>query len=154
MSNLLLRSATRHVRDFADESELMREHVQAMDCRDCEAYLQIGIDAFEWLIRADENFRAIVFSEKAEYDPRIDQAIQSLFRAWLPPCEFANQWIDSQLQSGYHPDNLAKFRECERQVRSIVRSLDQDSDEMTDEMRSLRDAALREHLHGETAEFV
>ena len=51
---LAFRNARNHVRDFAFEGEeLMAKHSQAMECRDCEAFLQMGIDAFHWILRAD-----------------------------------------------------------------------------------------------------
>lgn len=149
--SVALRAARRHVSSFADECEILRNHREAIECRDCEAVLQLGIDAFAWLIRADECIRGAVFSGM-EYDPQADEVIRELFRGWLRPCEPANQWIDALLGKGYHPDNLEEFRRCEREVRSIVKAIDADG--MTDAMRDLRDRALAEHRDGKTAEFV
>lgn len=146
-----LRTARRHVANFADECEIMRGHREAMECRDCDTVMQLGIDAFAWLIRADECLRAAVY-EGMGYDADADEAIRELFRGWLRPCEPVNKWIEIQAQRGYHLDNLEEFRKCEREVRSIVKAWDADA--MTDAMRDLRDKALSEHRNGETAEFV
>ena len=152
MSALVLRSARRHVHNFADESEILREHSQSLDHSDCEAFLQLGIDAFQWLVRADETIRSGVYAGTTTHDPMADKALENLFRAWLVPCQLASTWIEERVQQGDRLRNLEQFRNCQRQVEAIVRSLD--SDELTDGMRKLRDAAVTEHLHDETAEFV
>jgi hypothetical protein len=146
-----LRTARRHVNQFTDECEIMTASRDADECRDCEAVLQLGIDAFNWLIRADEFIRSALY-EGMDYDPEADEAIRELFKAWLRPCVPANKWIDTQQKRGYHVENLEKFRKCEREARSIVKSMEADG--MTDAMRKLRDDALTEHRNGETAEFV
>lgn len=152
MSALVLRSARRHLHNFVDEAEIVSQQPQAMDGADCEAYLQLGIDAFHWLVRADETIRRSIFEGRAAHDPQSDEAIAGLFRAWLAPCQLANAWIGERTKTGDVPTNAEEFRECQRQVEAIVRALD--ADEMTDAMRQARDAAVTEHLHGETAEFV
>jgi hypothetical protein len=152
MSTLALREARRHVNTFTDESEIMQSHQQAMECLDCEAFLQVGIDAFRWLIRADETIRRSIYRGLAQYDKDTDQALRGLFIAWLRPCKIANQWIAVQQGRAYHLDNLDEFRGCEREVLAIVQSME--ADQLTDAMRELRDTAVMEHRNGETAEFV
>jgi hypothetical protein len=147
-----LRAARQHVVNFTDESEIViKNHLEAMECRDCEDILQLGIDAFHWLNRADEYIRGAVYNGM-EYDADSDEAIRELFKCWLRPCDPVNKWIDTQIQRGYHPENLDEFRKCEKEVRSIVKSLD--ADVMTDAMRDLRDRALAEHRDGKTAAMV
>jgi hypothetical protein len=149
--SLALRAARRHVNTFADESEIVQDRRDAIGSLDCDAFLQLGIDAFAWLIRADETIRASVYSG-APHNPHADQALQELFVAWLRPCALANQWIAEQQQRGQNLANAEAFRKCEREVRSIVRSWR--TDELTDAVRELRDRALAEHERGEPAEFV
>jgi hypothetical protein len=146
-----LRAARRHVANFAEEWEIAKSHREAMECRDVEAVLQLGIDAFAWLTRADECIRAAVYSG-LDYDAEADESLRELFKEWLRPCEPLNRWIETQIQRGYHPDNLDQFRKCETDVRSIVKAIDTDA--MTEALRDLRDQALEEHRRGETAEFV
>ncbi len=149
---LAYRTARRHVRSFEKESKLTDNHRAAMDCFDCEAFLQLGIDAFHWLVLADETFRRAIFQGAAQYNAKTDQAIKRLFVAWLRPCQRAMQWIDLQERRGYRVANLDEFRKCQEEVLAIAQSLE--SDVLTDAMRKLRDEALREHRHGKTAEFV
>ena len=151
---LSYRVACRHVDLFADESELMKQHFEAMECRDCEDFLQLGIDAFRWLVRADEIIRSNVYQQKADYDPELDQALETLFVRWLEPSEFANEWIASLLSREFTPDNLDQFRKCEEEVAAIARAVAGNGDEtLPDSMRRLRDEAITEHKDGKTAEF-
>ena len=152
MSVLQLRVARRRLKSFADESKLIADHRRAMESLDCEAFLQLGIDAFDWLVRADQAIRKAVLAGCAEHNARTQQALESLFRAWLEPCALANKWVAKIEKQGHALDNLARFCECETEVRAIVRFLDEDK--MTDAMRALRDEAVSEHESGQTAEFV
>jgi hypothetical protein len=152
MSVLQLRVARRRLKSFADESKLIDGHRQAMERLDCEAFLQLGIDAYDWLVRADQAIRKAMLAGGEEHSPRTEQALENLFRAWLEPCKLANKWITSIGKRGQSPENLARFRECETEVRAIVRFLDDDM--MTDAMRAMRDEAISEHESGQTAEMV
>lgn len=149
--SVALRAARRHVNTFTDESEILQDHQGEVDARDCDDFLQLGIDAFAWLVRADETIRAAVY-QGLPHEERSDEAIRELFLGWLRPCAAANEWIDSLAVGRSGPGNAAEFRRCEREVRAIVKSWQ--ADELTDAMRDLRDRALAEHERGETAEFV
>jgi hypothetical protein len=150
---LAYRMAQQHVNSFDHEGEeLIKDHHEAMDCFDCEAFLQLGIDAFHWLILADETLRRAIFSGKREFDPKIQQTIEGLFVAWLRPWKRANEWVDVQVQRGFEVANLDEFLKCSEEVLAVAESLDRDT--LTDAMRELRDAALTEHRDGKTAEFV
>ena len=149
--SLALRAARRHVHTFADECEIQKNQRDVDDCLDCEAFLQLGIDAFRWLIRADEAHRKGVFSGQ-DYDAEFDRVIQELFRLWLKPCVYADELVTALQARGCELTNLAEFRRCEREVLAIVRALEDAS--LTEPMQQLRDSAVTEHRNGETAEFV
>jgi hypothetical protein len=149
---LAYKMARQHVDSFEQESALMREHQEAMDCRDCEAFLKIGIDAYRWLVFADEQIRRAVYRGDADVDHRLHEAVEQLFIAWLRPCQLAEEWIGLQEKRGFEVDNLGDFRRCEEECRAIVKSLS--DDELTDSVRKLRDEALTELRDGQTAEFV
>jgi hypothetical protein len=148
--SVALRAARRHVNTFTDESEILQDRRDDLDLQECEAFLQLGIDAFAWLLRADEAIRAAVYAGMP-HDPRFDEAIRELLVAWLRPCARANQWVQS-LPEAAAPANLAEFRRCEREALAIVKSWQ--VDELTEAMRQMRDRALAEHERGETAEFI
>ena len=58
--NIILQVARGRVDKYAGESvDLMRQHAEAMECRDCEDYLKRGIDAFKWVQRAQDMLREL-----------------------------------------------------------------------------------------------
>ncbi len=153
-TNLTLSSAQKRVEEYtATDDHLMSEHREAMDCYDCEAFLQLGIDAFNWLRRADVAVRHAVFNEVHEHEPEFEKALEELFRAWLEPCEHARKWVSLQAEKGYQVSNAQEFEECCAEVKAIVASLDGEAEEMPGPLTRLMDDALREHRDGETAEF-
>src|SRR3990170_60373 len=92
--SLALRYAKRHVRHYRDEQEkIMTEHREAMDCFDCEAFLQLGIDAFTWLTKADTVIHQAIYKGLYEYDPEVDAALEDMYRGWLKPCDDAEKWL-------------------------------------------------------------
>lgn len=151
--DLTLRYAQQHVAHFRDEDRVKRTHREAMDCCDCEAFLQLGIDAFDWLVRADTVIRQAIYRGVYAHDPQVEAVLQDLFRSWLEPCEYAEQWIQLQECRGSPVANLSKFRECREEVRAIVESFDNGEETMPAPLADLRDQALEEHRNGQTSEF-
>lgn len=154
--SLALRYARRNIQTFSDQSEdLMGRHFEAMDCRDCEAFLQLGIDAFGWLVRADQVAHAKAREDSvAEHQfAEIAESLRLLFRAWLGPCEFAENWIADQEAREYVVENAHRFREYREEVEAVVESFDSE-DLATDALIALRDKAVADYRNGETAEFV
>lgn len=121
--NLALKIAHRRVHAYADESdELMQRHAEAMECRNCEAFLKMGIDAFKWVRRAEETIREADYEGISELTPEVQKALDLLYTAWMNPCEFAERWILSLANRGYVPENLEKFRNaCEEAEGTIER---------------------------------
>ncbi len=99
---------------------------KAMECLDCEAVLQLGIDALRWLDRADLHIRKVIETGQVEFDEQVDTVIKDLYEAWLAPCEMVNQWIDVQIARSFTLNNLDEFRECESEVRAVVVALKND----------------------------
>jgi hypothetical protein len=153
---LAVKYARDRVESFASADESwMREHQDAMDCLDCEAFLQLGIDAFRWLIRADMAYRKSLYSE-FETDPKgaeeVENILRALFVLWLRPCELAHRWIDKHAERGFEVGNLDEFSQCEQEIRAIVRSFA--DDQLPEKMAALRDQALEEHRRGETSRLI
>lgn len=152
---LALQTATSHVEQYVKQYEFVkREHCEAMDCYECEAFVQLGIDSFRWLLRADYGLRQGIYSDKVGYDAKAEASLQRLFRTWLVPCEFAERWAAVQSDRGMVVSNLADFRKCCEEARAIVESIDDnDADAMSEQLAILRDQAIYEQQHGETVEF-
>ena len=154
--SLAFRTAKKHVDSYSEESaNLMAAHDEAMDCRDCEAFLQMGIDAFDWLMRADRAYHMAMYRSEIDHDPKLEDALARLCEGWLVPCEFAERWIERQLTNGYQIDNLEGFRRCVTEMSAIVEVNREDGDQkLPEQIAELRDTAIQENRNGETAEFV
>jgi len=125
MDSLAYRTARSQVHAFKSEGdEIMARHYEANDCVDCESYLQLGIDAYNWLRRARMRIQEATSQGKAEPSSEADDAIEVLYRLWLQPVEIANKRIEIQINNGFEVSNLNEFRECERAVRIIVKDFE------------------------------
>jgi hypothetical protein len=111
MSNICITVAQRRVREYTDESDrLMQDHVDVLACGDCEAFLQHGINAYKWLQSAEEFLREADYQGLVAFEPDLRDALDSLYEAWMRPCEFAERWIVQNVQRGCQISNLAEYR--------------------------------------------
>ncbi len=153
---LAVRTAKKFVKNYNDESDaLMLAHQEAMDCRDCEDLLQLGIDAFAWIMSADCKVRLALKNGNYEEFESQQTALQMLCRAWLLPCEYAERWIAIQQNTGNKPENQAAFRQCCIEMQAIVKSFEPlDRLEMTAALQGLQDYVLSEFEDDKTVEFL
>jgi len=152
---LAVRNAESHVRSYNDVStDLMSRHAEAMDCRNCEAFLQMGIDAFDWLRRADREIRLNFYRNEAEFDLQATAALAKLCEVWQEPVAFAEKWIAIQQQRGGEIDNLVEFRHCVEEMAAIVEANAAATEDVPESIATLRDLAIQENHDGQTAEFI
>jgi hypothetical protein len=102
----------------------MQEHEAAMNCRDCEDFLDLGIQSFNWLRRAEEELWSTIYTGQRGSDPSITERFDRLYHTWMMPVALAEKWIAFQQSNGYEPDNLHEFRGVCQQVRDIVENRD------------------------------
>jgi hypothetical protein len=155
--SLAYRTAQSHVHMYGDAFQgIMAQHAEAMECRDCEAFLQMGIDAFEWLMRADREYRMAIYRGEIEHDPDFDKALQNDYEGWLNPCQYAEKWIESQLTRGFKIDNLVEFRRCVEEMNAIVEAYREGDNPifLPEGIAEIRDAAIIEHQNGQSAGFI
>lgn len=115
--------ATKRVGEY---SSLMAGHARAMDCRDCEDHLLLGVEAFHWIERAkDDTVRAIANAE-AELQGAC-KALERLYRDWLAPCERAIQWAQAVAASNCGIPNYGTFLECCNRARAFLLALEVES---------------------------
>lgn len=108
-----LELAKLRVRRYRDESESLMTRVRAAEeCRQCEDFLKMGIDAYHWIASAEETIRAGASEGLVEITPEIDSAFAAVYRMWVIPCEFAEKWVAIQEARNFSVDNLEQFREC------------------------------------------
>lgn len=117
-----LRLAEKHVKEYRDQDVLMSQHEKAMACRDCEDFLESGIQAYKWLRRADRVLRQAAI-ERLEVPEEARDALASLYRNWLLPCPQAEERIKQQADRDFRLKNLHEFRQAceyvEQQVRLV-----------------------------------
>ena len=123
LDTLAYRTARSHITDFNGESDgLISRHREAMECWECEALIQLGIDAFAWLQRADQQVRSLLASGKMQPDSQLDDAFEHLYTEWLRPAERINTWAATQLERGFEIGNLAEFRRVASEALDIVQN--------------------------------
>ncbi len=113
LSDYSLLLAQKSVQDYGAKDALIAQHQQAMECCDCEDFLESGIKAYRWLKQADETLRAAA-QQGIDVSEECVPALASLYRGWLLPCEHAEQQIQLQHDRDFSVKNLDAFREaCE-----------------------------------------
>jgi hypothetical protein len=121
MNEIAMRAAEGQVSLYIDQFEkLIKQHIHAMECRDCEDFLQSGIDAFKWIQRARQNYQQSIFDGQASHNIKIENQFTQLYQNWLTPCDNAEKWIKLQIDRGFYPDNLKEFRACCEEVRDLL----------------------------------
>ena len=108
-----LEIAKNRVAQFEDAVDpLMIDHQAAMNCFDCEAFLQTGIDAIRWLVLAEQ---AVMNQHKLGVT-----LIPKEFYPWLEGCynnfvrrsAFAKKWISECDSRGDEVANAEEFDRC------------------------------------------
>ncbi|RIK82443.1 MAG: hypothetical protein DCC68_06510 [Planctomycetota bacterium] len=120
LPEVALRTAEKHVSNYEAESALMAAHQEALECLDCEAFLDLGIDAFNWLMKATKVVRTVALREDDEAIERAEASLRAWRKAWLGPCDLAETWAGLQIARGFNIENLDKFRACCAAMRQIV----------------------------------
>lgn len=106
--------AKSRVAQFQDPTidPLMVDHQAAMNCFDCEAFVQTGIDAIRWLGLAEQ---AVMNQHKQgealvpeEFYPWLDECYNNFLRR----SELAKKWISECAARGYDVANAVEFANC------------------------------------------
>ena len=119
--SLAFRTARNLIQSYRGEMEdLIERHEEASACRDCEDFLQLGIEAYHWLIRADQAIRGAIYEGKIEYDADLEKTLAALYADWLKPCDYAERWIAATIGRGFAVEHLEEFGKCCEEVRAIV----------------------------------
>ncbi len=102
----------------------MRDHIEAMQCCDCEALLSKGVRAFDWLTRYEESLLEGIRRGLVEPSEALDAALKTLYKDWLLPRDHAEAMIKPQLESCFEPDSVREFRECCEKARDWLERCD------------------------------
>ncbi len=156
VGSLAYRIAEKHLAGFAAESQLLVASQAAVNPADCEAIVQLGLDAFQWLMRADRAYRIAMFRGQIEHNPELEKALQQDCSTWLEHA--LATW--RELQSGRAKELPLDNREALiRQIEEMTAILDASQTDDAPEnlpasMVPLRDAAVAEHENDQTTEFI
>ena len=82
------------------------------------------IDAYRWLRRAEETMREADYEGIFDFSCQMQDALDTLYIAWLEPCDFVEKWISSLEACQHRPDNSEDFRRACDDVREIVERRD------------------------------
>jgi hypothetical protein len=122
VSDYSLRLAEKHVEEYRDKDAIISRHEEAMECCDCEDFLQLGIEACKWLRRADRTLRQAAV-KGFDVPPEARDALAKVYRFWLLPCPHAEERIKQQKSRGFTLGNLKDFQEACEHVKQQVRLL-------------------------------
>ncbi len=151
-----LRTAKSRVSEYEHEfGDLVVRCAEADDCRGLDDFLKLGIEAFEWIERADLWLHRAIAAESISRDEEdaVVAAIDAMCRAWLRPSKFARDWITLVQTMDFQIENLDRFGECRLQMESIVADQGINTKAMTSVLADMKSAALEDHRNGETAAF-
>lgn len=129
-----------------------KEHNEAVKCLEFEEILVFGVSIYEFLNRLDEMWRLKVHKKQVEHDPKIDEAIERLYEAWLAPCDMVTARLDSFENAGYEVAGAKEFRSACREVKGLLTA---DSDFFRHQnLLTLRYEAIEEHRAGKSVELA
>lgn len=109
------RLAREQVQRFQNELDPMtRVNGEVLD-RESEDLLQLGIEAYQWIVRAERRLRENARAGNVDHPADAIAAIAELYKLWLIPGAF----IEAQLaqQPSAAAGNAAEFREIYLSVR-------------------------------------
>ena len=127
VSDYSLRLAKKRVEEYRDQDAIMSQHQEAMACRDCEDFLEHGIEAYNWLRQADRVLRQAAVEGFGVSEEARD-ALAALYRVWLNPCPHAEERIKQQEERNFRLRNLHEFRAACEYVEQQVRLLDMEEE--------------------------
>lgn len=121
------RIAERRVDSFADRATEQSHHQPDQfgdELLACEAWLQMGIDACEWLHRAEDAIREASYLGLIELTAELKSSMATLYEKWLAPCERAEHWASQLVAQGCPPSNLRQLLDCKDSILDRIQRQD------------------------------
>src|SRR5690606_16090765 len=95
-NTLRMRIAGNRLSAYSGEfAEWKNNHAVAMECRDCEEFIAIGIKAFRSIENAEKDFWELANADQVEYTTEAQSTIDMLYQSWMAPCESVKAWAAS-----------------------------------------------------------
>lgn len=105
--------ARKKVQCYSQRSESIARQAGLLECRDCECFLRLGIEAYKFLRQTEDVLRQ---ADRENLDVPDDFLVElsDLYRAWLRPYAHAEERARQLQKQGFSVGNLKQFREaCE-----------------------------------------
>jgi hypothetical protein len=117
LESLELVIAQKHLRDYSVDA--MNGHHQAERPSACQRLLQ-GIEAFKWIVRAEETIRQAAYDGLLDYSKEVDDALEALYRGWLAPCEQIEALARQEIVQDGELDCAREFAACRDNARDWI----------------------------------
>jgi hypothetical protein len=141
------RSGAKSFREEAEEWK--KDHDKAIECFDLEDFLFTGVRVADGLAVIDEQYRARVFSGKADFSPEYHEVFMETYRFLTEAFQETLETID-RFERRFGEVKYAKeFRSRLDEMRGI---LTPDNKFFGEGLIPLRDAAVESYLGGGTIE--
>ncbi|HVA46479.1 MAG TPA: hypothetical protein VNH11_08905 [Pirellulales bacterium] len=118
LESLELAVAQKSLDDYS--AALANGDVQSLKAVACQRLVQQGIDAFQWIVKAEETIRQAAYQGLIDFSPELDETLEALYRGWLARCEQMQALIRQQILQGGDLDNVSEFARCRDSARDWI----------------------------------
>jgi hypothetical protein len=98
----------------------MQDHQAAMECRDVEDTIAVGISVFQLLVQRQDSWRERVFRGTEEFSEEQNQFVLSLFRLWLRITDEVLTALPPLEEQFGSVERVGELRECASQARKLL----------------------------------
>ncbi len=125
LDSLEYRIAKGRVESYEHSTDaIVQASQQAQQCADCEEFLEKGILACDALQLLEVVVRDAILDGHLKPTPTDTALVHGLYTAWLTQSQRAENWIASNVASGYKIKNLAEFQACRERVEDWLERRD------------------------------
>lgn len=117
----LIGIASQSVADYREQAdEWLKNHVVAAECRECEDCLDAGLEAYKLIGCVDTLLHKGAEQDIIDLTHELQEALLSLYDAWLVSSNKAEIWMASLSERGESPKNALEIRAAIAAAREIV----------------------------------
>ena len=99
---------------------MMRDHDDAMDCRNLEDLLRLQIYIFSSLKRADQGQREKIYAGNRAYDPKESETLDEAYLRLHKIFRTMDSWVENTRKKGFNIDHLDEYHECRDELADVV----------------------------------
>lgn len=119
--NINLELAQRRLERYSHMASDVIAHVaNGHNGANCIDFLQHGIDAYRWLVRAEETLRAASYESLFDFSADVQETFDALYLSWLKSSELAEAWIASHQQAATPSEILREYNRVKEAIEDVV----------------------------------